>query len=66
MAFAPEKTPIHGENPETLAARLVTDALVARAEADLRWLDTCEEHLQRRPAPAAATLSNTSTRKASR
>lgn len=33
---------------ESLAARLVTDALVARAEADLRWLDTCEEHLQSR------------------
>ncbi len=53
---------------ETLAARLVTDALVARAEADLRWLDTCEEHLQRRPAPAAAaaTHPNTSTRRALR
>jgi DNA-binding PadR family transcriptional regulator len=25
-----------------LAARLVTEALLARAEADLRWLDTCE------------------------
>lgn len=32
---------------DTLAARLVTDALVSRAEADLRWLDTCEAHLQR-------------------
>ena len=30
----------------SLAARLVTDALVARAEADLRWLDVCESHLQ--------------------
>ncbi len=28
-----------------LAARLVTEALIARAEADLRWLDTCETHL---------------------
>jgi DNA-binding PadR family transcriptional regulator len=28
-----------------LAARLVTEALVARAEADLRWLDSCETHL---------------------
>jgi DNA-binding PadR family transcriptional regulator len=25
-----------------VAARLVTEALLARAEADLRWLDTCE------------------------
>jgi hypothetical protein len=62
---------------ETLAARLVTDALVARAEADLRWLDTCEEHLQRRAASATSagsatsntsinTSINTSTRKAPR
>jgi hypothetical protein len=28
-----------------LFARLVTEALIARAEADLRWLDTCETHL---------------------
>lgn len=30
----------------TLAARLVTDALLVRAEADLRWLDLCEAQLQ--------------------
>ncbi|MCU1399687.1 MAG: putative PadR family transcriptional regulator [Acidimicrobiales bacterium] len=29
----------------SLAARLVTDALVVRAEADLRWLDLCESQL---------------------
>lgn len=29
----------------SLAARLVTEALVARAEADLRWLDTVEANL---------------------
>ncbi len=29
----------------TVAATLVTDALVVRAEADLRWLDLCEAHL---------------------
>ena len=33
----------------TLAARLVTEALVSRAEADLRWLDTCEANLQPKP-----------------
>ena len=27
---------------EALAAQLVTDALIVRAEADLRWLDVCE------------------------
>ncbi|MFN8020819.1 MAG: helix-turn-helix transcriptional regulator [Acidimicrobiales bacterium] len=47
---------------DSLAARLVTDALVARAEADLRWLDTCEEHLQSR----ARTSSSVTSRKAPR
>jgi DNA-binding PadR family transcriptional regulator len=32
---------------EALAAALVTDALVVRAEADLRWLDLCESRLAR-------------------
>lgn len=31
--------------PPTLAETLVADALVVRAEADLRWLDLCEERL---------------------
>lgn len=31
--------------PEALANRLVLDALVVRAEADLRWLDLCESRL---------------------
>jgi DNA-binding PadR family transcriptional regulator len=35
-----------GPDPE-LAAALVADALVARAEADLRWLDTCEARVMR-------------------
>lgn len=30
---------------ESLADTLVTDALIVRAEADLRWLDICEEKL---------------------
>lgn len=30
---------------DRLAVRLVSEALIARAEADLRWLDTCETHL---------------------
>ncbi len=57
---------------ETFAAHLVTDALVARAEADLRWLDTCEEHLQRRGAMTEGATKGTITtsqhahRKASR
>lgn len=35
---------------ESLAAALVTDALVVRAEADLRWLDLCESRLHAAPA----------------
>ncbi|MDQ1491147.1 MAG: hypothetical protein QOJ23_3661 [Actinomycetota bacterium] len=31
--------------PQSLAETLVRDALVVRAEADLRWLDLCEERL---------------------
>ncbi len=33
-------------DPESLAARLVVDALIVRAEADLRWLDLCESRLE--------------------
>jgi len=32
---------------DDLASALVADALVARAEADLRWLDTCEARIVR-------------------
>jgi DNA-binding PadR family transcriptional regulator len=32
--------------PATLSGRLVADALVVRAEADLRWLDLCAERLR--------------------
>ena len=39
--------PLEGE---ALAAALVTDALVARAEADLRWLDACEARLVALPS----------------
>jgi DNA-binding PadR family transcriptional regulator len=39
------------EDPEGLASRLVADALVVRAEADLRWLDLCEARLTA-PSPS--------------
>jgi hypothetical protein len=29
----------------SLAQQLVADALIMRAEADLRWLDRCEQRL---------------------
>lgn len=34
-----------GSGGDALAAELVTDALIVRAEADLRWLDLCEARL---------------------
>lgn len=33
------------DHPDGLADRLVVDALIVRAEADLRWLDLCESRL---------------------
>jgi len=47
---------------EGLAAALVADALIVRAEADLRWLDLCEARLLaagKRPATNSETHSNT-------
>ncbi len=41
----------------SLAARLVTDALVVRAEADLRWLDLCESRVSQ-PGPTAALVTS--------
>jgi DNA-binding PadR family transcriptional regulator len=42
-----ERAPLEPEaEPETIASALVTDALVVRAEADLRWLDLCEARVQ--------------------
>ena len=48
-----ERTPVSGPGApdsfaptgQELAARLVTDALIVRAEADLRWLDVCEARI---------------------
>jgi DNA-binding PadR family transcriptional regulator len=34
------------DTDESLAAALVTDALMVRAEADLRWLDRCESRIE--------------------
>ena len=47
---------------EGLAAALVADALIVRAEADLRWLDLCEARLLaagKRPANNSANHSTT-------
>jgi DNA-binding PadR family transcriptional regulator len=39
----------------SLPDQLVHDALIVRAEADLRWLDQCEERLQAEPEPEPET-----------
>ncbi len=41
-------TPDHA-TADALSARLVIDALIVRAEADLRWLDLCESRLVAKP-----------------
>ncbi len=43
---------------DDLASALVADALVARAEADLRWLDTCEARILRARATALPPTTN--------
>jgi len=44
---------------EGLAAALVADALIVRAEADLRWLDLCEARLLRSDKqPTTSTARN--------
>jgi DNA-binding PadR family transcriptional regulator len=43
LRFAPPG--VGADGPTTLAPVLVADALVARAEADLRWLDMCDARL---------------------
>jgi DNA-binding PadR family transcriptional regulator len=42
-----------------LAAQLAFDALVVKIEAELRWLDLCEDRLGRRKAPATRGRSTT-------
>ncbi len=46
---APDGSPPTGEH---LAGLLVTDALIVRAEADLRWLEVCEARLAHSRASA--------------
>jgi DNA-binding PadR family transcriptional regulator len=54
-----ETVPASARAGDPLVDRLVVDALVVRAEADLRWLDLCEERLvaQRDAEPAVASHS---------
>ena len=44
-SVTPSPDAVPDTSAASLAAALVTDALVVRAEADLRWLDLCESRL---------------------
>jgi len=60
---APRGTSLNGDGSdagEGLAAALVADALIVRAEADLRWLDLCEARLLSADKRSASTEPNTS------
>lgn len=47
--------------PTDIASHLVHDALIVRAEADLRWLDMCEARMLRvAPSSTNATTNHTS------
>lgn len=46
---ATRSTDASADAPQVMAARMVDDALVVRAESDLRWLDLCESRLQSAP-----------------
>ena len=46
------------DNGEGLAADLVADALIVRAEADLRWLDLCEARLTSTDRPTTTSTNN--------
>jgi DNA-binding PadR family transcriptional regulator len=43
------------DQPAELAWRLVLDAMVFQAEAEVRWLDHCEASLARYPSPPPAS-----------
>lgn len=47
------RTPRSSSARDPVAAAMVSDALIVRAEADLRWLDLCEERLTTPPATTA-------------
>jgi DNA-binding PadR family transcriptional regulator len=48
------RPPRSASGHEALATALVTDALVVRAEADLRWLDLCEARLSNDDDPTGS------------
>ncbi len=64
MRLLQEYTRLKGgaERPGDLAWRLVLDAMIFRAEAEVRWLDHCESSLARyahiHPIPAAGGVSD--------
>jgi DNA-binding PadR family transcriptional regulator len=54
------------EGATDLASQLVTDALITRAEADLRWLDLCEARLVRHENDNGGPTAGRSTQRGDR
>jgi DNA-binding PadR family transcriptional regulator len=44
----------HDDGSEDIAWPIVLDSLIYATEAEIRWLDACEERLSRRPQPPRA------------
>jgi DNA-binding PadR family transcriptional regulator len=64
---AQRKALMHNE-PSTVAALtsvLLFDALIARSESELRWLDLCEERLRQLPQTSPTSPTSPTDRKAS-
>lgn len=54
-----------GTSSSDVAAQLVTDALIVRAEADLRWLDVCESRVLEQAAEDSTVRNQATDRKQS-
>jgi DNA-binding PadR family transcriptional regulator len=51
----------HDEGSDDIAWPIVLDSLIYTTEAEIRWLDACEQRLSRRPPPRATTPPASST-----
>ncbi len=63
MRMLQEYTRLKGRiaEPDDLAWRLVLDAMIFRAEAEIRWLDHCESSLSRHALPPQTAANPTRT-----
>jgi DNA-binding PadR family transcriptional regulator len=57
------RLPVRTKPEAELGAQLMADALFMRAEADIRWLDVCEERVLDLPGEEPAPAKRTTTRR---